>query len=72
LASRLCRLCRRPLLPPSPCASIAPLRRADQGFICFSFAPLTGTQVGPRSPSNQYAHQAPARACCFCWRTVAG
>jgi len=41
-----------PLPPPLPCASILALRRADQGFICFSFAPHTGTQVGPRSPSN--------------------
>ena len=60
-----------PLPPPPRCASIPPLRRADQGFICFSFAPLTGTQVGPRSPSNQNSHQAPARACRFSWRTVA-
>jgi PEGA domain len=52
-----------PLLPPFPCASIPSLRRADQGFIRFSFAPLFGTQVGPRSPSNHKSHQAPARAC---------
>ena len=30
------------LLPLPPCASIPPLRRADQGFILFSFAPLAG------------------------------
>jgi len=61
-----------PLPPLLPCASILPLRRADQGFIRFSFAPLTGTQVGPRSPSNQDSHQALARACAFLWRTIAG
>src|SRR5713101_1352388 len=30
---------------PLPSASIPPLRRADQGFFLFSFAPLAGTQV---------------------------
>jgi len=44
-------LCPLPLPPPFPCASIPPLRRADQGFFRSSFAPFAGTQVGPRSPS---------------------
>jgi hypothetical protein len=52
---------RLPLPPPFPCASIASLRRADQGFIRFSFAPRSGTQVGPRSPSyQQFARRWPA------------
>ena len=59
------------LPPPFPCASIASLRRAEPGFIRFSFAPRSGTQVGPRSPSNHQSHQAPARACSFLRRTIA-
>ena len=44
-----------------PCASIGRLRRADQGFIRFSFAPRSGTQAGPRSPSvQQFARRWPA------------
>jgi len=35
-------LCPLPLLPSTACASIPPLRRADQGFTLFSFAPLAG------------------------------
>ena len=43
------------------CASIGTLRRADQGFVLFSFAPHSGTQVGPRSPSyQQFARRWPA------------
>ena len=42
--------CPLPLPAPTPCASIASLRRADQGLFRSSFAPLAGTQVGPRSP----------------------
>jgi hypothetical protein len=43
------------------CASIGRLRRADQGFIRFSFAPRSGTQAGPRSPSyQQFARRWPA------------
>ena len=38
--------CPSALPPLLPCASIPPLRRADQGFFLFSFAPLAGTQVG--------------------------
>jgi hypothetical protein len=45
----------------NPCASIGTLRRADQGFVLFSFAPHSGTQVGPRSPSyQQFARRWPA------------
>jgi hypothetical protein len=63
--------CPLPLPPPIPCASIPSLRRADQGFFRSSFAPHSGTQVGPRSPSKPITHQAPARACCLLWRTIA-
>jgi len=45
----------------NPCASIGTLRRADQGFVLFSFAPHSGTQVGPRSASyQQFARRWPA------------
>lgn len=52
IASSSFRMCPLPLPPLLPCASILALRRADQGFIRSSFAPHSGTQVGPRSPSN--------------------
>jgi hypothetical protein len=53
----------------NPCASIGTLRRADQGFVLFSFAPHSGTQVGAALSFIPTIRQALARACSFFRRT---
>src|SRR5713226_9440326 len=46
------------LMRANPCASIAPLRRADQGFFDSPSPRSVGPRVGPRSPSKPTSHQA--------------